>query len=86
MKTADGLEVEFPARYRNGERELIQICANLKSPETVARELRALVAAAKEHPRARRRLLVLDRDAVGEVEAQGVEVLAAYEWMLTGPV
>lgn len=55
------------------------------SPETVARELRALAATAKEHPRARRRLLVLDRDAAGEVEAQGVDVLPAYEWMLAEP-
>jgi uncharacterized protein len=82
VKTIDGLEVDFLVRYRNGEQELIQVCADLKSPETVARELRALAAAAKEHPRARRRLLVLDRDAAGEVEAQGVEVLPAYEWML----
>lgn len=85
VKTANGLEVDFLVRYRNGGQELIQVCANLTSPETVARELRALAAAAKEHPRARRRLLVLDRDAAGEVEAQGVEVLPAYEWMLTEP-
>lgn len=85
VKTIDGLEVDFLVRYRNGEQELIQVCADLKSPETVARELRALAAAAKEHPRARRRLLVLDRDAAGEVEAHGVEVLPAYEWMLAEP-
>jgi len=85
VKTIDGLEVDFLVRYRDGEQELIQVCADLKSPETVARELRALAAAAKEHPRARRRLLVLDRDAAGEVEAQGVEVLPAYEWMLAEP-
>lgn len=85
VKTIDGLEVDFLVQYRNGEQELIQVCAHLKSPETVARELRALAAAAKEHPRARRRLLVLDRDAAGEVEAQGVEVLPAYEWMLAEP-
>jgi len=85
VKTIDGLEVDFLVRYRNGEQELLQVCADLKSPETVARELRALAAAAKEHPRAKRRLLVLDRDAAGEVEAQGVEVLPAYEWMLAEP-
>lgn len=85
VKTPDGLEVDFLVRYRNGDQELIQVCASLKSRETVARELRALVAAAKEHPRARRRLLVLDRDAAGEVEAPGVEVLPAYEWLLAEP-
>ena len=82
VKTAEGLEVDFLVRYRNGTQELIQVCASLKSSETVARELRALVAAAKEHPRSQRRLLVLDRDAAGEVAGPGVEVLPAYEWML----
>ncbi|MGH8291461.1 MAG: ATP-binding protein [Steroidobacteraceae bacterium] len=85
VKTPDGLEVDFLVRYRNGEQELLQVCASLKSPETVARELRALAAAAKEHPRARRRLLVLDRDAAGEIEAPGVQVLPAYEWLLAEP-
>jgi predicted AAA+ superfamily ATPase len=85
VKTAEGLEVDFLVRHQNGVQELIQVCASLKSSETVARELRALDAAAKEHPRAQRRLLVLDRDAAGEVEASGVDVLPAYEWMLTEP-
>ena len=85
VKTAEGLEVDFLVRYRNGDQELIQVCASLKSRETVARELRALAATAREHPRARRQLLVLDRDAAGEVAMQGVEVLPAYEWMLAEP-
>jgi hypothetical protein len=39
--------------------------------------------AAKEHLRARQLILVLDRDAAGELlEAPGVEVLPAYEWLL----
>ena len=85
VKTAEGLEVDFLVRHRNGDQELIQVCASLGSPETVARELRALDAAAKEYPRARRRLLVLDRDTAGEVDAPGIEVLPAYEWKLTEP-
>ena len=75
LRTADGLEVDFLGRYRDGAQELIQVCASLKAPETVERELRALAAAAGEHPRAKRRLLVLDRDAAGGIEAPGVEVL-----------
>ena len=70
VKTAEGLEVDFLVRYRNGDQELIQVCASLKSSETVARELRALTATAKEHPRAKRRLLVLDRDAAGRLRPQ----------------
>ena len=82
VKTVDGLEVDFLARLRGEGEELIQVCADLRSSETAARELRALTAAAKEHPRARRRLLVLDRDAAGEIEASDVEVQPAYEWLL----
>ena len=85
VKTADGLEVDFLVRYRDGAQELIQVCASLRAHETVERELRALAAAAGEHPRAKRRLLVLDRDAAGEIEAPGVEVLPAYDWMLAEP-
>lgn len=85
VKTDDGLEVDFLGRYREGDQELIQVCANLQSPETLARELRSLTAGAKEHPRARKRLLVLDRSAAGEVDAPGIEVLPAYEWMLAEP-
>jgi predicted AAA+ superfamily ATPase len=84
VKTADGLEVDFLVRNRDADHELIQVCANLQSSETVARELRALAAAGPEHPRARRKLLVLDRDTAGEVSAPGIEVLPAYEWLLAG--
>jgi len=85
FKSMDGLEVDFLVRHRNGDEELIQVCANLRSPETLARELRALEASVHEHPRARRRLLVLDRDAAGELEAPGVEVIPAYQWLLAAP-
>jgi hypothetical protein len=46
------------------------------------RELRALTAAAKQHPRAALRLLVLDRDAFVRAQAPAVEVQPAYEWLL----
>lgn len=85
VKTPDGLEVDFLARDPIAGEELIQVCADVSAPETLARELRALTAAAHEHPRAVRRLLVLDRDALTRVNAPGVEVQPAYEWLLTTP-
>ena len=85
VKTADGLEVDFLARRPGAEAELIQVCADLSSAETVARELRALTETAKEYPRAPRRLLVPDRDARTRVAAPGIDVLPAYEWLLTAP-
>jgi predicted AAA+ superfamily ATPase len=36
VKTADGLEIDFFVRNRDAHHELIQVCANLQSSETVA--------------------------------------------------
>ena len=85
MKTGDGLEVDFLARHRAGGEELVQVCADPSAPETRSRELRALAEAAREHPRATRQLLVLDRDALVQANAPGVEVQPAYEWLFTAP-
>jgi hypothetical protein len=85
VKTGDGLEVDFLARRAAAGEQLIQVCADLSSPETRARELRALTAAATDHPRATRRLLVLDREARPRPDASGIEVLPAYEWLLAAP-
>jgi len=85
VKTAAGFEVDFLARDRAGGEELIQVCADASAPATLARELRGLTAAAQEHPRAVRRLLVADRDAVVHARTPGVEVQPAYEWLLASP-
>lgn len=82
VKTEGGLEVDFLARYWTSGQELIQVCADMRSAETVGRELKALAAASRDHPRARRRVLVLDRDAALEIAAPGIEVQPAYEWLL----
>jgi uncharacterized protein len=84
LKTADGLEIDFLARHPSGGEEVIQVCADLADEGARLRELRALAAIADEHPRAKRRLLVLDRDAVFGTGAGGVQVQPAYEWLL-GP-
>jgi hypothetical protein len=58
------------------------VCAGLSDEATLARELRALSAAGGEHPRAVRRLLVLDRDSVPRTGTPEVLVQPAYEWLL----
>ena len=83
LKTADGLEIDFLARHPSAGEEVIQVCADLADEATRTRELRALTAITGEHPRAKRRLLVLDRDAVSGTDADGVQVQPAYEWLLT---
>ncbi len=85
VKTAEGLEVDFLARRPAAREELIQVCADVSSPETRARELSALTQAAKEHPRAKRLLLVLDRDALGRADLRGIDIQPAYEWLLLAP-
>ena len=82
VKTGEGLEVDFLARHPSAGAELIQVCADTSAPETLAHKLRALTAAAREHSRAARRLLVLDRDALVQVNALGIDVQPAYEWLL----
>lgn len=81
-KSSAGHEVDFLARDYQGSDELIQVCADVSSTSTLERELRGLRAAAEDHPRARRTLLVLNRDSLGGVEEPGVRVLPAYEWLL----
>lgn len=83
VRTADGFEVDFLARHPAGGEELIQVCAEPAADRTLARELRGLASAAREHPRARQLLLAANRDALAGVRAPGVELLPATEWLLT---
>ncbi|HUF60958.1 MAG TPA: ATP-binding protein [Verrucomicrobiales bacterium] len=85
VKTADGFEVDFLARHLAAGEELIQVCADVAKPETLNRELRALFGGAREHRRAARRLLLLDRDGLAAVNAPEVEAQPAYEWLLAAP-
>ncbi len=85
VKTSQQLEVDFLARHPDGGQELLQVCADATGEDTLARELRALAAAAPAHPHATRRLLVLDRDAMPSSDTPGVRVEPAYEWILARP-
>jgi len=85
VKTDAGLEVDFLARHSTKGAELIQVCADLRNPETRDREMRALTEAAKSFPQATCRLLVLDQDAVTGINTPGVNVQPAYEWLLERP-
>jgi hypothetical protein len=82
VKTPEGFEVDFLARYPTGTEELIQVSADLTEPTTRERELRALAAASKQYPRATQRILVSDRDSTSAPTGPRVSVLPAYEWML----
>jgi predicted AAA+ superfamily ATPase len=82
VRTPGGFEVDFHARFAEGAEELIQVCAEMDSADTLARELRALDDAAAEHPRARRRLLTLTFDQLPSSPPRGVTIQPAWEWLL----
>lgn len=84
VKTDDGFEVDFHVRYLAGGEDLVQVCADPTTADTMDRELRALQAATTEYPSARQRLLVLNRDQVPPATS-GVSVQPAYEWLLAAP-
>lgn len=83
VRTPDGHEVDFLARFPDGEEELIQVCAEAADPVTAERELRALAGASVLHPRATQRLLTLNREAAPPSVPDRVIVQPAYEWMLS---
>ncbi|MFO7629551.1 MAG: ATP-binding protein [Prochlorococcaceae cyanobacterium] len=86
LRTSEGFEVDFHARFPDGQRELIQVCADLSEPATRQRELRALLEALQEAPGsgATARLISLSsRPPAGEwPEAVGWS--PAVEWLLQG--
>ncbi len=82
VKTADGYEVDFLARTPDGQRELIQVSADLSDENTARRELRALLAAGEEHPDAELRLLTLHRDELPPSLPGRVICQSTPEWML----
>jgi uncharacterized protein len=82
VKTAEGLEVDFYVRERDGGRELLQVCADPASEQTRERELRALSSAAKEVPKTPAALLVLTQEQSLTLTGTSFSVLPTYEWML----
>lgn len=85
VRTPEGYEVDFLARYPDGALELIQVCADATGADTAARELRALDAARILFPQARRLLLSLTRDTLPSRAPRGIILQPAYEWMLGTP-
>ncbi len=85
VKTPQGLEVDFLARYPSGEVDLIQVCAEAGAPDTAERELRALIEAGRQFPHARKRLLTLTRDGLPYETPADVQAHPAYVWLLMPP-
>ena len=82
VKTAEGLEVDFLVSYRDGRRELLQVCADASAPDAREREIRALADAAKSRSKLPATLLVLTQEQAIALAGNGLRVVPAYEWML----
>ena len=84
VRSANGYEVDVLAEHPNGKRELVQICADLDSPATRTRELRALTECLAEPlgQGAEAVVISLDQRQPGSDWPQGVSWRSAVEWLL----
>ncbi|HUE97347.1 MAG TPA: DUF4143 domain-containing protein, partial [Longimicrobiaceae bacterium] len=82
VKTKGGFEVDFLSRDADGGTALIQVCASIDDPDTLARELGALREAAPEFPGARLLLLTAASRLPSPEVPEPVRVLPAWQWML----
>jgi hypothetical protein len=81
VKTANGFEVDFLARHPDGSEDLIQVCAFVDDPETLAREVRALQDASTCYPRARQVLLTLESRLPFPAVPAPIKILPTWQWM-----
>lgn len=81
VRTSEGFEVDFLARYYDGHIELIQVAAELTSRETRQREIRALLKAAEQYPKASLHIITLHPETVFEIPAN-IHVHPAFLWLL----
>jgi len=84
LRTADGFEVDFHARFADGRRELIQVCADLRDAATRRRELRAIEQIRLEPigAGAQARVISLDRQQPTGEWPGTVIWSSALEWLL----
>jgi hypothetical protein len=85
VRTAEGYEVDFLARYPDNSQELIQVCADIDSPASQERETRALLGAAAEHRRASLHIVTMQTGNVRGVAGQ-INLHSAVEFLLSNTV
>lgn len=83
VRTQEGYEVDFHARFPDGKENLIQVCADTSSAGTLEREIRAMKDAATAFPHTRQRLLMLTLDQCPATPVKGIVSQPAYEWLLS---
>jgi len=84
VRTASGYEVDFHARFPGGPTALIQVCTDIADGGVYEREMRALLEAKKEYPRAAALLIVLEKPPRIDIP-KNVRVSLASSWLLETP-
>jgi len=84
VRTEAGFEVDFLVRSTAGDEALIQVCALIDDPATLAREVRALQDAAALLPHASLHLITLDVPSGLQLPAD-VQLHRAADWLLALP-
>ncbi|MGH7571521.1 MAG: ATP-binding protein [Gemmatimonadota bacterium] len=84
VRTQEGYQVDFLARWPEGGEALVQVAADVGETATREREVRALIDAAKEHPRATPMLVTLTPESAVDIPKQ-VRVEDAAIWLLPSP-
>jgi predicted AAA+ superfamily ATPase len=84
VRTASGVEVDFIASDFAGRRRLMQAAADISSPATFEREMRALTEARREFPDATALLLAETEPPHGATVPAGIQIVPVWEWLMTG--
>jgi predicted AAA+ superfamily ATPase len=82
FRTLAGNEVDFHAMDATGKTWLIQSCADVSHPETFEREIRSLLEAKSQYPKAQALLLLLAPLPTGFEIPSEISSMDAIEWFL----
>ena len=81
VRTRDGFEVDFLAHAPDGNQALVQVCSDLAESGAREREIRALLSAAKEHPRASLNIVTLIPESAMDIPGH-INIHDASLWLL----
>ena len=83
VRTPAGHEVDFLSTDFDGNERLIQVVSETASTSALEREIRALIEAREDHPRAEAVLLVEAAPPEVPLVPEGIRVTPVWQWLLT---
>ena len=79
-------EVDFVIRQGRTITELYQVAWSIQNPETRQREVKALVKAAKQFPKAKLFLLTFEEQELIQQDGVEIQVYPVWKWLLQKPL